>query len=155
MKARSVGTWAALGAQLGCGLLDSEPRTQFDFEIRERPELEWTQVPIDVRVATDTQSPCLRYALQVHVGFGNAGVGFELSTIDLPTDVCIPSDGPAEFTHPIGFLAVNEDNPFYLTFAHRGEVDRYVVLVSDSAIDIAPLRSEFTHPIARRILRNQ
>lgn len=155
MNARLVVTWTALGALLGCGIVDSDqqyPGT-FTFDIRERPELASTQLPIEVHVATETQSPCLTYALQGNVGFGMNVVGVELSTIKLPEDVCIPSQGPAEFSYPIGFMSVRVNNPFYLTFAHGGEVDRYLVIVSDSMIDIAPLRSAFTHPNARRVPR--
>jgi hypothetical protein len=156
MKAQLVGTLAALGALAGCGLVDSDPKDlgTFHFELRERPDsLTWTQVPIELMVTTETQSPCLTYALKGDVGFGQDVVAVVLSRIKLPGDVCIPSEGPAEFKYPIGFGPVRVDNPFYLTFERGGEVDRYLVMVSATAIDIAPLRSTFTQPVARRVPR--
>ena len=155
MKARLVGTFAVLHALVGCGIFDSEPKDlgRFNFEIRENPDLSWTQVPIELNVATEPQSPCLQYALKGEVGFGSDVVAVTLSRIQLPSDVCIPSDGPAEFSYPLGFMAVRVDNPFYLTFESAGEVDRYLVMVSDTMIDIAPLHATFTTPTARRVSR--
>jgi|SRR5688572_18199799 len=156
MKARLVGTFAVLGALAGCGISDGSPKdlTTFNFTIRELPDsLSWTQVPIKLIVTTETQSPCLTHALKGDVGFGQDVVAVELSSIEMPDDGCIPSDGPAEFSYPLGFGPVRVGNPFYLTFERSGELDRYLVIVSATAIDIAPLRSAFTHPIARRIPR--
>lgn len=76
-----------------------------------------------------------------------------LNTTDLPNDVCIPSTGPYEFRYPIGFGPVTVDNPFFLTFEQRGRVDRYLVIVSQTFIDIAPLSAHFTEPTARRVPR--
>ena len=153
MKTHVVGTLAALGALSGCGISDPKDLGTFNFEIRERSELSWTQLPIELVVTTEPQSPCLKYALRGDVGFGSDVVAVTLDRIKLPDDVCIPSDGPAEFSYPLGFMAVRVDNPFYLTFERAGEVDRYLVIVSETEIDIAPLRSNFTQPIARRIPR--
>jgi hypothetical protein len=156
MSARLVAALAALGALAGCGISDSNPKdlSTFTFAIRERPDsLTWTQVPIELVVATEAQSPCLTHALRGDVGFGYDGVAVVLSSIRMPGDVCVPSDGPAEFRYPIGFGPVRVGNPFYLTFERGGEVDRYLVIVSETAIDIAPLQSAFTHPAARRVPR--
>jgi hypothetical protein len=139
---------------MGCGISDPKDRSTFNFTIRDRPDsLSWTQVPIELVVTTETQSPCLTHALKGDVGFGYDVVAVVLSSIELPGDVCIPSDGPAEFTYPLGFGPVRVGNPFYLTFERGGEVNRYLVIVSETAIDIAPLQSTFMHPTARRVPR--
>jgi hypothetical protein len=163
MKARLVGLFVALSASAGCGISDSESNLgTFTFELRDRPDsLSWTQVPIELIVRTEPQSPCLTHALKGDVGFGQDVVAVELASIKLPGDVCIPSDGPAEFSYPIGFGAVRVGNPFYLTFERDGDIervtaaDRYLVIVSDTMIDIAPLRATFTTPIARRVTRGR
>ena len=153
MKAHLVGPLAVLCSLAGCGISDPKDLRTFTFAIRERPDLSWTQVPIELIVTTETQSPCLSHALRGDVGFGQDVVAVALSSIELPRDVCIPSEGPAEFSNPIGFGPVSLGNPFYLTFQRGGEVDRYLVIVSETAIDIAPLRSGFTHPTDRRVPR--
>jgi hypothetical protein len=162
MKARLLATFVGLGGLVGCGIFDSEPKDlgTFNFELRDRPDsLTWTQVPIELIVRTEPQSPCLTHALKGDVGFGHDVVAVELSYLKLPDDVCIPSDGPAEFSYPIGFGPVRVGNPFYLTFERDGDIehvtkaDRYLVIVSDTMIDIAPLQSVFTHLSARRVPR--
>jgi hypothetical protein len=155
MKARVVGTFAALGALTACGILDSNPKDvgTFSFELRETPIADTLSLWIELVVMTEPQSPCLTHALKGNAGFGIDVVAVTLERVALPRDVCIPSDGPAEFKYPIAFGPVRVDNPFYLTFESGGEVDRYLVIVSETAIDIAPLRSVFTHPINRRVPR--
>jgi len=156
MKAHLVGTLAAVGSLAGCGISEPKDLRPLSFEIREQTVSDTASVvpmPIELVVRTEAQVPCLKYVLRPSVGFGTDGVAVNLNQTDLPGDTCIPSAGPFEFRYPIGFGAVTTDNPFFLTFERAGLVDRYLVIVSESAIDIAPLRSMFTHPNATHVPR--
>jgi hypothetical protein len=156
MKAHLVGTFAAIGALVGCGVSDPKDLGTLSFEIREFPDTTHTiSMPIELVVGTEEQAPCLRYVLQRQVGFGTDRVIVDLTQTDLPETPCIPHTGPFQFSYPIGFGPVTTDNPFFLTFERAGSVDRYVVIVSDTTIDIAPLRSVFTHPTATHVVRGQ
>jgi len=158
MKAHWVGVLAALGSLAGCGISDPRDLGTLDFEIREFTVTDTTAsfpMPIELVVRTEEQAPCLKYVLQRQVGFGTDRVIVVLTQTDLPESTCIPHTGPFEFSYPIGFGPVTTDNPFFLTFERAGSVDRYVVIVSDTTIDIAPLRSVFTHPTATHVVRGQ
>ena len=152
MKAQWVGTLAAFGSLAGCGISDPKDLGTLNFEIRQDTASS-QPVPIELVVRTEEQTPCLKYVLQGEVGFGMDVVAVNLTQTDLPASTCIPSSGPFVFRYPIGFGPVRNDNPFFLTFDRAGVVDRYLVLVSDSTIDIAPLRSVFTHPDATHVPR--
>lgn len=154
MKAHLVGTLAALGALAGCGVSDPKNLDPLSFEIREFSDTTHTiSMPIELVVRTEEQVPCLKFVLQRQVGFGTDAVIVDLTQTDLPESPCIPSTGPFEFSYPIGFGPVTNGNPFFLKFQRSGVVDRYLVLVSASAIDIAPLRSTFTSPTATHVVR--
>jgi hypothetical protein len=156
MKTRLVGTAAALGALLGCGIFDSgaDPGN-YNFELREEapPDTFPGSMSITLIVTTEVQSPCLTHALQGQAGFGDDRIIVSLNRVALPSDVCIPSDGPAEFRTPIAFGPATVNHPFYLTFATGSRMDQYLVIISESAIDISPLHATFTHALARRIPR--
>jgi|SRR5881394_316433 len=152
MKARLVGVFVGLGSLAACGISDPKDLGILNFDIR--PDTASSQtMPIELVVRTEPQSPCLKYVLQGIVGFGMDVVAVNFTQTNLPESTCIPSDGPFVFRYPIGFGAVRNDNPFFLTIERAGAVDRYLVLVSDSTIDIAPLRSAFTHPNATHVPR--
>jgi hypothetical protein len=152
MKAHWVGTLAALGSLAGCGISDPKDLGTLNFEIR-HDTASAQPMPIELVVRTEEQVPCLKYVLQASVGFGTDVVAVNFNQTELPKSTCIPSDGPFEFRYPIGFGPVRNDNPFFLTFERAGVVDRYIVIVSENAIDIAPLRSVFTHPNATHVPR--
>lgn len=152
MKAHLVGTLAAIGALAACGISDPKDLGILNFDVR--PDTASSQpMPIELVVRTEPQSPCLKYVLQGIVGFGMDAVAVNFTQTNLPESTCIPSDGPFEFRYPIGFGPVRDGNPFFLTIERAGAVDRYLVIVSDSAIDIAPLRSAFTHANATHVPR--
>jgi hypothetical protein len=156
MKARLVGTVVALGALLGCGILDNDADPgNFNFELREEapPDTFPGSMSITLIVTTEVQSPCLTQALQGRAGFGSDVVVVSLTRVPLPNDVCIPSDGPAEFRTGIAYGPVTQNSTFYLTFDSGGRTDRYLVMISESTIDIAPLHATFTHALARHIPR--
>lgn len=152
MTARLVGTLAALGTLAACGISDPKDLGVLNFELR-TDTASGQPMPIELVVRTEDQSPCLKYVLQTLVGFGSDVVDVNFTQTDLPESTCIPSDGPFVFRYPIGFGPVRDGNPFFLKFQRAGAVDRYVVIVSDSAIDIAPLRSAFTHADATHVPR--
>jgi hypothetical protein len=152
MKAQWVGTVAALGSLAGCGISDPKDLGTLNFEIRQDTASS-QPMPIELVVRTEEQTPCLKFVLQGSVGFGMDVVAVNFTQTDLPESTCIASDGPYEFRYPIGFGPVRNDNPFFLTIERAGAVDRYLVIVSESAIDIAPLRSVFTHPDATHVPR--
>jgi len=152
MKAHLVGTLAAIGALAACGISDPKDLGTLSFEILEDTASS-QPMPIELIVRTEAQTPCLKYVLQGSVGFGMDVVAVNFNQTDLPESTCIPSDGPFVFHYPIGFGPVTNDNPFFLTIERAGQTDRYLVLVSASAIDIAPLRSVFTHPDATHVPR--
>lgn len=152
MKAHLVGTFAVLGALAGCGISDPKDLGTLSFELRS-DTASAQPMPIELVVRTEEQTPCLKFVLQGSVGFGMDVVAVNFTQTNLPESACIPSNGPFVFRYPIGFGPVRNDNPFFLTFERAGAVDRYLVIVSDTAIDIAPLRSVFTQPNATHVPR--
>lgn len=154
MNAHVVGTLAVVGALAGCGISDPKDIGALSFELL-NDTASTQSMPIELVVRTEEQTPCLRFVLQGLVGFGMDGVHVQFTQTDLPESTCIPSSGPFVFRYPIGFGPVTTDNPFFLTFERAGAVDRYVVIVSDTAIDIAPLRAAFTQPNATHVSRGR
>lgn len=141
----------ALGALSACGILESSPAAKdLTFEVREVDY--WSPGPprqIVLLVHGDTIYPCMNYEIEGDLQVQGRLIRVTMSGAIQTPQICLTAIGPAVFRAALGIT----DGPYTLDFVRRGVTDRYILNVTQAAIEITPLQMHFTQPAARRFPR--
>src|SRR5207247_1691535 len=140
-----IGSWACdtLGPEREGGALT--------FEVR---EVDWFSPPdttrqIELFLATEEQYPCANYRLESDLGIQGNKLRVDISGRVTIGQTCLTAIGPAQFRAVLPLA----DGAYALELARGGLTDRYILTVTEAAIDIATLSAQFTRPTAQRFPR--
>ena len=96
---------------------------------------------IMLSMATEKIYPYFNWSIPSKITVGSNKISIDLLGIHVP-ELGLPAIGPAKFT---SFLDISEGE-YLLYFYYRGVIDRYVLTITDSSIEITEYVSQFTKP---------
>ena|SRR6267143_4318548 len=141
----------AFGALAACGTLESSLAAKdLTFEVREVDY--WSPGPprqIVLLVQGDSIYPCMNYQIESDLQVQGRSIRVTMSGAIKAPQICLTALGPAVYRAALGIA----DGSYTLDFVRRGVTDRYVLNVTQSAIEITPLETHFTRPAAQRFPR--
>ena len=134
-----------------CSILDAGPRSgDLTFEVREVDY--WSPGPaqqIVLLVQDDQAYPCMNYQIESDLSIQDNSIRVAMTGTIKKPEICLTAIGPAIYRTALGI----GNGAYELAFVRQGLTDRYVVTVTETAIQITTRESHFTRPAARSFPR--
>jgi hypothetical protein len=151
MSSRPFLPMLALVALQTCSILDAGPRAgDLTFEVREVDY--WSPGPaqqIVLLVYGDQSYPCMNYQIESDLSIQDHSIRVAMTGAIKKPEVCLTAIGPAIYRAALGI----GNGAYELEFVRQGLTDRYVITVTEMAIQIMTRESHFTRPAARSFPR--
>ena len=139
----------ALIALHTCSIFDAGPRARdLTFEVREVDY--WGPAPQIVLLVQDDQVyPCMNYQIESDLSIQDHSIRVAMTGAIQKPEGCLAAIGPAIYRTALGI----GNGAYELEFARQGLTDRYVISVTEIAVQITTRESHFTRPAARSFPR--